>query len=196
MFSIIRAFFRALKTRQGRFRLRYWLVRNIPGEYGFLLRRRILSKAWAVAGPEVRVHEGFRFRNIEKIRLGRRVNIGVDTFIQAGGGVEIGDYSILGPGVRIWTQNHVSSRIDIPIQEQGADYKAVTIGRDVWIGANAFVMPGAELGDGVVVAACAVVGAKKYPPYKILAGNPARVIGTREPANSDEVSEAAKKAND
>jgi acetyltransferase-like isoleucine patch superfamily enzyme len=56
----------------------------------------------------------------------------------------------------------------------------VVIGRDVWIGANAFVMPGVQLGDGCVVAAGAVVGAKKYPPYKILAGNPARVIGTRQ----------------
>lgn len=181
MAGLVRELYRAITSRAGRFRWRYSLVRNMPGEYGFILRKRILRKFWGSATDTIRVHEGFRFRNIEKITLGDRVNIGVDSFIQAGGGVEIGDYAILGPGVRIWTQNHVSSRIDIPIQEQGAEYKGVKIGRDVWIGANAFVMPGAELGDGVVVAACAVVGAKKYPPYKILAGNPARVIGTREP---------------
>jgi len=193
--GLTREFIRAMKTRQGRFRLRYALVRNIPGEYGFILRRRVLRQFWAVEPEEVRVHEGFRFRNIERITLGKRVNVGVDSFIQAGGGVDIGDFTILGPGVRIWTQNHVSSDPTVPIQDQGAEYKPVKIGRDVWIGANAFVMPGAELGDGVVVAACAVVGAKKYPPYKILAGNPARVIGTREPAAEPKTEEKSAEDN-
>ena len=154
----------------------------MPGEYGYILRRKVLRKWFGAVGQNVRVHEGFRFRNIELIKCGNNVNIGVDSFIQAGGGVEIGDYAILGPGVKIWTQNHASARTDIPIQQQGAEYKPVVIGRDVWIGANAFIMPGVELGEGCVVSAGAVVGAKHYPPYKILAGNPARVIGTRETA--------------
>ena len=52
---------------------------------------------------------------------------------------------------------------------------------DCWIGANAFIMPGANLGEGTIVSAGSVVGGKAVPPYKILAGNPARVIGSREP---------------
>ena len=178
--GLLRQIARACFNKQQRFRFRYALIRNLPGEYGFTLRARMLRKWFGAVGDNLKVHEGFRFRNIEKINLGNNVNIGVDSFIQAGGGVEIGDFSILGPGVKIWTQNHASSRTDIPIQEQGAEYKAVVIGRDVWVGANAFVMPGVQLGDGCVVAAGAVVGAKKYPPYRILAGNPARVIGTRQ----------------
>lgn len=177
---LIREIIRALFNKQQRFRFRYHCIRNLPGEYGFILRRRVLRRWFGSVGEGLKVHEGFRFRNIELIKCGRNVNIGVDAFIQAGGGVEIGDYAILGPGAKIWTQNHASSRVDIPIQEQGAEYKPVKIGRDVWIGANAFIMPGVTLGDGCVVAAGAVVGAKNYPPYKILAGNPARVIGTRE----------------
>jgi acetyltransferase-like isoleucine patch superfamily enzyme len=177
---LIREIIRALFNKQQRFRFRYHCVRNLPGEYGFILRRRILRRWFGSVGEGLKVHEGFRFRNIELIKCGSNVNIGVDAFIQAGGGVEIGDYAILGPGAKIWTQNHASSRVDIPIQEQGAEYKPVKIGCDVWIGADAFIMPGVTLGDGCVVAAGAVVGAKNYPPYKILAGNPARVIGTRE----------------
>lgn len=178
---LIKELIRALFNKQQRFRFRYHCVRNLPGEYGFILRRRVISKWMGAVGRDLKVHEGFRFRNIELIKCGDNVNIGVDAFIQAGGGVEIGDYAILGPGVKIWTQNHASSRTDIPIQQQGAEYKPVTIGRDVWIGANAFIMPGVILGEGCVVSAGAVVGAKNYPPYKILAGNPARVIGTRQP---------------
>ncbi|MDX9857810.1 MAG: acyltransferase [candidate division Zixibacteria bacterium] len=181
---LIREIVRAIFNRQQRFRFRYHLVRNLPGEYGFILRRRVLAKWFGSLGKNLKVHEGFRFRNIELIRCGSHVNIGVDAFIQAGGGVEIGDYAILGPGVKVWTQNHASARTDIPIQQQGAEYKPVVIGRDVWIGANAFIMPGVTLGEGCVVAAGAVVGAKNYPPYKILAGNPARVIGTRENSES------------
>jgi phosphonate metabolism protein (transferase hexapeptide repeat family) len=56
----------------------------------------------------------------------------------------------------------------------------VTIGHDVWIGHGAIVLPGRHIGDGVVVAAGAVV-TKDAPAYTIVAGNPARVIRPRFP---------------
>ena len=98
-----------------------------------------------------------------------------------------GNLGILGPGVKIWSANHRFEDTSRSIAEQGYEYKKVTIGNHVWIGANAFIMPGAAIGDYVVISAGAVVGAKTYPPYKIVAGNPARVIGTRESnAESDQ----------
>ena len=57
----------------------------------------------------------------------------------------------------------------------------VTIGHDVWIGHGAIVLPGRGLGDGAVVAAGAVV-TKDVPAYAIVAGNPARLIRQRFPA--------------
>ncbi|MBK6898705.1 MAG: maltose O-acetyltransferase [bacterium] len=69
------------------------------------------------------------------------------------------------------------------MRDQGAEYREIVIGGDVWIGSNAFLMPGVELGDGCIVSAGSVVGAKKYPPYSILMGNPARVIGNRKKAD-------------
>ncbi len=57
----------------------------------------------------------------------------------------------------------------------------VTIGNDVWIGHAAIVLPGRIVGDGAVVAAGAVV-TKDVAPYAIVAGNPARVIRQRFPA--------------
>ena len=51
----------------------------------------------------------------------------------------------------------------------------VSIGNDVWIGANAVILPGITIGRHVVVAAGAVV-TKDVPPYSLVAGVPARVI--------------------
>jgi virginiamycin A acetyltransferase len=52
------------------------------------------------------------------------------------------------------------------------------VGNDVWIGSEARIMPGVEIGDGAIIGACAVV-AKDVPAYAIVAGNPARIIRMR-----------------
>lgn len=52
------------------------------------------------------------------------------------------------------------------------------IGNDVWIGQNVTIMPGVKLGDGVIVGANSTV-ASSFPPYVIIAGNPARIIRKR-----------------
>ena len=52
------------------------------------------------------------------------------------------------------------------------------VGHDVWLGRGAVVLPGARLGDGVIVGAGAVV-AGEVPPYSVIAGNPARVLRAR-----------------
>jgi virginiamycin A acetyltransferase len=56
------------------------------------------------------------------------------------------------------------------------------VGHDVWLGAGAVVLPGARIGDGVIVGAGAVVGGT-VPPYAVVAGNPARVVRLRFPAD-------------
>ena len=53
-------------------------------------------------------------------------------------------------------------------------------GRGCWLGADVFVMPGVDLPEGCVVAARSVVAKKAYPPFSILAGYPARVVGRRD----------------
>ena len=58
------------------------------------------------------------------------------------------------------------------------DNEEVTIGNDVWIGANVIILPGVNVGDGAVLAAGAVV-CKDVPPYAIVGGVPAKVIRYR-----------------
>ena len=65
----------------------------------------------------------------------------------------------------------------VPAQPDARD---TTIGHDVWLGMNAIILPGARLGNGVIVGAGAVVGGA-VPPYSVVAGNPARVVKRRFP---------------
>ena len=57
--------------------------------------------------------------------------------------------------------------------------KDVTIGENVWIGADVSIMPGATIGEGAVVAACSCV-TKDVPPMAVVGGNPAKVIKYRD----------------
>ena len=61
-----------------------------------------------------------------------------------------------------------------------ADVKPVAIHDNVWIGSHVLVMPGSVIGEGSIVSAHSVV-AGTVAPYTIVAGNPARRIGTLEP---------------
>jgi acetyltransferase-like isoleucine patch superfamily enzyme len=169
-----------MRQSSGRCQFRLALARNVPGGYGALLRRRILTPHLGYAGNGVHYGQGIMIRNPQMIRLGDRAQVGDGVFLQGGGGLTIGNDVLLGPGVKIWTQNHVFRDPEVPILDQGAEYADVTIEDDCWLGANVFVMPGVHLPRGCVVAAGSVVGTKQYRPYQILMGFPARPIGSRQ----------------
>lgn len=65
---------------------------------------------------------------------------------------------------------------DLPVKD-------TVVGHDVWIGHDAAIMPGVTIGVGAIVAAAAVV-ARDVPPYAVVAGNPARVVRLRYPAET------------
>jgi acetyltransferase-like isoleucine patch superfamily enzyme len=157
----------------------YWFIWQIPGIFGNMLRTRYLSKRMKRAGENLAIMPGCRFRSIENLEIGDDVNIGYDNFIQARGGLTIGNNVTTAPGVKIWSVNHEYGDPDAPVVDQGHSHKPVTIGDNVFIASNAFILPGATLPEGCIVSAGAVVGGKAYRPFSILAGNPARVIGYR-----------------
>lgn len=157
----------------------YWLIWQVPGMFGNMLRARYLAPRMKRAGANFRVMAGCRFRSIENLEVGDNVNIGFDNFLQARGGLRLGDNVSLAPGVKIWSTNHDYGDPDTPVEAQGHTHKPVVIGDNVFVAANVFILPGTSLGEGCIVSAGAVVGGKAYRPYAILAGNPARVIGYR-----------------
>lgn len=166
--------------------LLYYFIAQFPGLTGDFIRGRFVAKRVKSAGSGLIVQSGTRFRSIENLSLGNNVVIGYDNFIQALGGVSIGNHSMTAPGVKIWSVNHNYRDKNKPVMKQGQTRSPVVIGCDVWIAANAFISPGVNLPDGCVVSSGAVVGVKDYKPYSIIAGNPARVIGFREDSAQDQ----------
>jgi acetyltransferase-like isoleucine patch superfamily enzyme len=111
------------------------------------------------------------------IRIGSYVEINNFCVVDGTGGVEIGDGALIGPGVRIISYQHRFAGHQA-IRQQGSDTKPISIGRDVWIGANAVIMAGCQIGEGSIVGAGAVV-THDVPAWVVVAGVPARVIKLR-----------------
>src|SRR5690606_6661194 len=139
--------------------------------FGDMLRARYVTKRVKRAGSGLTVMAGCRFRSIDCLELGDNVSIGFDNFLQARGGLVIGNNVATAPGVKIWSVNHRYGNPDHPVLGQGHDAKPVKIGNKVFIAAKA-PLPGAILGDGCVVSAGSIVGGKEYAPYAVIAGNP------------------------
>ena len=104
--------------------------------------------------------------------------IGCNAVLGAGGGICIGSHVRIGQCVNIHAENHRFSDTTHLICEQGVSYEGVVIEDDVWIGSKATILDGVTIGRGAVVGAGAVV-TKSVPPYGIVVGVPARVIGLR-----------------
>ncbi|MCD6461281.1 MAG: acyltransferase [Thermoplasmata archaeon] len=109
---------------------------------------------------------------------GDNVTLNMFTWINAAGGVEIGNNVLIGPRVIIHSANHRFADRETPIRYQGHEYRRVVIEDDVWIGGGAIILPGVRIGKGAVVGAGAVV-TKDVPPFSVVAGVPARVIKER-----------------
>lgn len=107
---------------------------------------------------------------------GKNITIGKNVFINSGccfqdqGGIEIGDGSLIGQQVVIATLNH---SLD-PEQRQSMLPAKVVIGKNVWVGAHATILPGVKIGDNCVIGAGAVVN-KDIPANCVAVGVPAKV---------------------
>ena len=93
------------------------------------------------------------------------------------GPVTIGSHVNLAQGITVTALNHNFAEKGLRIDEQGVSTNPVTIGDDIWIGANAVILPGVTIGNHSVIAAGAVV-TKDVPPYTLVAGVPAKIIKT------------------
>lgn len=114
------------------------------------------------------------------LRLGSGCVIGRGSHIVAHHSIDIGDDVFTGPYVYITDQNHTYADPDTPIGRQWPVNAPVRIGAGSWLGTGAIILPGADVGRNVVVAAGAVVRGK-VPDRCVVAGVPARVIREHVP---------------
>ncbi|MGV3512588.1 MAG: acyltransferase [Novosphingobium sp.] len=121
------------------------------------------------------------FSNAERITIGDRVRIGSRCHIWAGPGngqIRIGNDVLFGPEVMVTAASYDYNN-GSPVTDQPMTERDIEIGDDVWLATRAVILPGARIGNGAVVAAGAVVKGE-VPPFAIVAGAPARIVGQRE----------------
>ncbi len=148
---------------------------KIGGFFGKKLRgfcgRLIIKKC----GKNVNIEKGAVFSS--KTVLGDNSGIGRNAVLT--GDITIGDNVMMGADCTIYTRNHSFDRLDIPMCKQGfQSERPVTIGNDVWIGGHVIILPGVNIGNGVIIGAGAVV-TKDVPDYAVMGGSPARVLKYR-----------------
>lgn len=123
-------------------------------------------------------------------------NCSVNPFACISGTVTIGNDVRIASLVSIVGFNHGHEDPDTPFYAQPCTEQGITIGDDVWIGANAVILDGVTIGSHTLIAAGSVV-TKTMPDYAIVAGNPARVIRDRRSPNSpDQVTDALRQLGD
>tara|TARA_B100000378_G_scaffold146568_1_gene118379 strand:+ start:1147 stop:1737 length:591 start_codon:yes stop_codon:yes gene_type:complete len=143
--------------------------------YSHVQQVRLLDR-----GADVSFAPNVSFRNAERIRLGAGTHIGEHSIIWAGnatGRITLGEKCLLAPHVTITASNYRTDPGEF-VMDQPKTERDITIGRDVWLGANTVVVAGVTIGDGAIVAAGAVV-TKDVPSAAIVGGVPARVLGWR-----------------
>ena len=140
-------------------------------------REKVVRELFGTVGARPRVLPDFHCDNGKNIRVGDDFLANYNVTILDRAPVVIGNSVLIAPGTVITTVNHALD----PEKRRANICTAlpVTIGSNVWIGANCTILPGVTIGDDAVVAAGAVVRSD-VPPRAVVGGVPARVLKTIE----------------
>lgn len=118
-----------------------------------------------------------------QVRIGRHAVVGPYCIVYGSGGIDIGDFTHLGPGVQLISQAglHDENRLcAVP----SFRFDPIRIGPGCWIGVGSVVLGGARIGRCVTIAPNSVV-MDDIPDYAVAAGNPARVMRKNDKLSND-----------
>jgi maltose O-acetyltransferase len=147
---------------------------NITREADERQRRRILRELFGTGGDSVWMQPPFYCDYGVHIELGERVFFNFNCVVLDVCRVRIGDFTLFGPGVQIYTPLHPFNAQQRRREEFG---KPIDIGSDVWVGGGAIIQAGVQIGPRAVIGAGSVV-TRDVPEAVFAAGNPCRVIRT------------------
>lgn len=112
-----------------------------------------------------------------RLTVGSSVYVGSSCNLRCGSSITIGNGVRLAQFVSLVDSNYEFRRRDTPIGSNVPGF--IEIGADAWLGAQVVVLPNVTIGEGAVVGAGSIV-TRDVPPYTIVVGNPAHVVGVRE----------------
>lgn len=146
--------------------------------FHFLIPQKLFRLNPKVKWP---VHHTSKVVSPENITKGILCDPGdnINNYIQANNGIHFGSNIELGPGVSIISSNHNLENL-----RKHTIGKPITIGNNVWIGANSTVLPEVTIGNNVVIGANSVV-TTNIPDNSVAVGNPCKVIKEKDAYNED-----------
>jgi maltose O-acetyltransferase len=135
-------------------------------------RRKLLLERFAAVGEGAVIRPPFHCDYGFNISLGADVFLNFNCVILDVVKVMIGERTQIGPGVQILAADHPRDPVE---RGSGLEFgRPVQIGRNVWIGAGAIILPGVSIGDDALIGAGSVV-TRDVPAAATAFGNPARV---------------------
>ncbi|WP_319800635.1 sugar O-acetyltransferase [Luteolibacter arcticus] len=145
-------------------------------------RTRVLGKLFRHLGDGAWLEAPFACEYGRYISIGRNTFVNVNCVFADNNFITIGDDTLIGPAVQIYTAGHPllpEERASPP--GSASPYvttgKPVSIGNQCWIGGGAIILPGVTIGDGCTIGAGSVV-TKSIPSRSVAAGNPCRILKT------------------
>src|SRR3954454_15303104 len=135
-------------------------------------RRRILTSLFGKGGASVWMQPPFYCDYGSNILLGERGFFNFNCIVLDVCRVTIGDYTLFGPAVQIYTATHP---MNAELRRKQEFARPIEIGSDVWVGGGAIICPGVRIGSRSVIGAGSVV-TRDIPEGSFAAGNPCRVI--------------------
>lgn len=158
-------------------RAKHWMVRyNASLAASPQERHALLCELFGAVGEDAVIRPPFHCDYGYNILLGDGVFLNFNCVILDVVEVTIGDLTQIGPGVQLLTADHPR---DAEARRSGLEFgRPIRIGKNVWIGAGALIMPGVNIGDDVLIGAGAVV-TRDVPAGVTVVGNPARPVAPK-----------------
>lgn len=142
--------------------------------------RRLLLRAFgAQVGQEVHVFPSVRITIPWNLNIGDYCAVGDRAILYALGPITLGDRSTVSQGAHLCAGTHDWRQTDMPLVKT-----PITIGKDCWIAADAFIGPNVTIGDHAIVGARAVA-MRDIAANVIVVGNPARVVSKKSSPNHE-----------
>lgn len=136
-------------------------------------REQLIRQLLGKAGKNIAIESPFFCDYGYNIEVGDNCYFNMNCVILDGAKVTFGNNVFVAPSCGFYTAGHP---LDVEQRNAGLEYAyPITVGNNVWIGAQVCVLPGVTIGDNSVIAAGSVVN-KSIPPNVLAAGNPCRVI--------------------
>jgi acetyltransferase-like isoleucine patch superfamily enzyme len=150
-------------------------LRNSNSKLSYGVRYLCLNRLAKNCGEKVIIFPGVFLKNLENLSVGTNVSIHEMSYIDAFGGVEIGNDVAISHNVSIISFDHDLSRVDLSIKDAPPVKGKVSIKNNVWVGAGARILKGVEICSDSVIASGSVVN-KNVPYASVVGGVPAKVI--------------------